>query len=67
MAATCLPDDAMVLLKLAIYNIDFTQQSTFTFSAFGKTALIITQNVELSKPTGKFYNRPDSFKTVQTV
>ena len=48
-------------------NIDFTQYPTITFSAFGKTALINTQNVQLSEPFGKFQIRPDSFKTVWTI
>ena len=45
---------SMLKGKISWQQNAFLTMPTFTFPAFGKTALINTKNVELSGPSGKF-------------
>ena len=80
MAATCLPDEAMVLLRLTIYR--FHSLAYFHFSCFWQNICLIKLNVDISghyrnclyslktirtvwKPSGQ--NCPDKIKTIQTL
>ena len=75
MAPTCLPDEAMVLLRLTIYR--FHSLAYFHFSCFWQNICLIKLNVDISghyrnclysiERSKYFWHRPDCFRTIRTV